>query len=277
MKLNMNEKVIELSFPEKLDIIKNGLIAQKDLLQKVSELYADAIIDGGVVYIYANGHSRISVEESCIRMGALTGFYGILQVGLTSFTDVIGSNGIRVNQTIERYEGIAASLLAEFCFGPKDVLVVITATGTTAAAIDMAVEFVKQYPHNPIVGIASKVQSRNAAVKHSSGKNLIHVIEDSKNGFFIDNSMPYGDLSVTVEGKLDTYQVCPLSSIGALSVVQSLNELTIRELDSRGYHHHVLRNMHISNTADNYNEWLYDQHKRYSRVLYNPNRVKPQM
>jgi len=274
--MSKQEKQIILTFPEKLDYLKNGLLAQKELLQKVSELYADAIMDGGVVYMYANGHSRISVEETCIRMGALTGFYSILQLGLTSFIDVIGSNGIRVNQTIERYEGIAASLLDEFNFGSNDVLVVITATGTTAAAVDMAIEFNKRYPNLPLVGIASKEQSTKARSKHSSCKNLIHVIQEAKNGIFIDNSMPYGDLSVTVEGNLDTYQVCPLSSLGALSVVQSLNELTIRELDRRGYHHHVLRNMHINNTADNYNEWLDDQHKRYSRVMYNPNRVEPQ-
>jgi len=46
-------------------------------------------------------------------MGALTGFYGILQVGLTSFTDVVGANGIWVNQTIEKIEGLAASILEE--------------------------------------------------------------------------------------------------------------------------------------------------------------------
>lgn len=274
--MSLQEKEIELTFPEKLDILKKGLFAQKMLLQKVSELYADAIMDGGIIYVYANGHSRLSVEEATIRMGALTGFYGILQTGLTSFTDVVGANGIRVNQTIEKIEGIAESVLKEYCFGPKDVLVVITATGTTAAAVDMAIEFNKQYPNNPLVAIASKVQSVQAAAKHSSGKNLVHVIDESTNGYFIDNSMPYGDLSVTIEGELHTYQVCPLSSIGALSVVQSLNELTIRELDRRGYYHQVLRNMHINNTADNYNEWLDDQHKRYSRALYNPNRVLPQ-
>ena len=275
--MSTQEKQITLTFPEQLDIIRNGLLFQKSLLQKVSEMYADAIMDGGVIYVYANGHSRLSVEEATIRMGALTGFYGILQIGLTSFTDVVGANGIRVNQTLEKYEGIADSVLKEFCFGPKDVMVVVTATGTTAAAVDMAIEFIMRYPNNPIVAIASKVQSAKAATKHSSGKNLIHVIEESKNGYFIDNSMPYGDLSVTIEGKLDTYQVCPLSSIGALSVVQSLNELTIRELDSRGYHHKVLRNMHINNsyTSDNYNEWIEDQHKRYSRALYNPNRIEP--
>ncbi len=273
--MSIQKKEIVLTFPEKLDILKNGLLAQKELLQKVSELYSDAIMDGGVIYNYANGHSRLSVEEATIRMGALTGFYGILQAGLTSFTDVVGANGIRVNQTIEKIEGLAASVLDEYQIGPKDVMVVITATGTTGAAVDMAIEFNKRYPNHPLVAIASKEQSTKAATKHSSGKNLIHVIGGAKNGYFIDNSMPYGDLSVTIEGELDTYQVCPLSSVGALSVVQSLNELTVRELDRRGYHHHILRNMHISNTSNNYNEWIEDQHKRYSRAIYNPNKVEP--
>ncbi len=270
-----SQKQIELTFPEQLGKIKNGLLNQTELLQQVSELYADAIMDEGLIYVYANGHSRISVEEVSIRMGALTGFHGIVQVGLTSFTDVVGANGIRVNQGIEKYEGIASNILDEYDVGPKDVMVIITATGTTPAAVDMAIEFNKRYPNHPIVGIASKVQSEKSATKHSSNKNLIHIIEAASNGIFIDNSMPYGDLSVTVEGQLDTYQVCPLSSIGALSVVQSLNELTIRELDKRGYHHQVLRNMHISNTADNYNDWLLDQRKRYARALFNPSKVAP--
>ncbi|AUP78524.1 sugar isomerase domain-containing protein [Flavivirga eckloniae] len=264
------------SFPEQLEIVKHGLLSQEAILKEVAKLYADAIMDGGVIYVYANGHSRISVEEVSIRMGALTGFHGIIQVGLTSFTDVVGSNGIRVNQGIERYEGISANILDEYDIGPKDVMAVITATGTTPAAVDMAIEFNKRYPNNPIVGIASKVQSIESATKHSSNKNLIHVIKEASKGIFIDNAMPYGDLSVTVNGQTDTYQVCPLSSIGALSVVQSLNELTIRELDRRNYQHHVLRNMHISNTADNYNEWLQDQRKRYARAMYNPNKLVPQ-
>jgi uncharacterized phosphosugar-binding protein len=266
---------IELTFPEKLDIIKKGLYAQQDLLKKVSKIYADAIEDGGLIHVYANGHSKMSVEETVIRMGALTGFHPFLQTGLTSFSDVLGPNGIRVCQQSEKFEGIAAAMLDEYDFGPKDVMVVITATGTTTAAVDMAVEFKKRYPGLFLIAIASKVQSREAKPRHSSGKNLYHVVEESPNAIFIDNSMPYGDLSVTVEGKTGTYQVCPLSSVGALSVIQSLNELTIRELDSRGYQHQVLRNMHISNTSDNYNEWLGDQRKRYARALHHPSRVEP--
>ena len=88
--------------------------------------------------------------------------------------------------------------------------------------------------------------------------------------------MPLGDLSVTIEGQTDTYQVCPLSSIGALTIVQSLNELTIRELDRRGVKHHVLRNMHLNDTVDSYELWVREQRQRYAQALNHPQAVPPE-
>jgi hypothetical protein len=66
-----------------------------------------------------------------------------------------------------------------------------------------------------------------------------------------------------------------LSNIGALTLVHSLNELTIRELDSRGIRHLVLQNMHLGKTEVNYDEWLTDQRHRYARALSNPDRLLP--
>jgi len=150
---------------------------------------------------------------------------------------------------------------------PGEPLLVVTATGTTPAAVDAALEFQKRFPSNPLIALACAKQSREAAPKHSSGKNLWHVIEAAENGIFLDNGMPYGDLSVYIEGLTGKCQVCPLSSIGALSVVQSLNELTLRELDRRGVAHPVLRNMHIAQTEDNYDTWLRDQRRRYAKAM----------
>lgn len=266
---------MSLTFPDQLDIVKEGLKKQEKLLKEVAGFYADAIESGGLVHLYANGHSRQSVEETVIRMGALTGFKPILSDAITTFNDVTGANGIRVDQFYEKVEGIGKILLKEIHFGPKDVLVVITATGTTPAAVDMAAEFSKQYPGLKIIGIASATQSVKIPPRHSGGKNLIHILEENPNGYFIDNSMPNGDLSVNFQGKTDCYNVCPLSTVGAISVTQSLNELTIKELDKRGIKHHVLRNMHIADTTDNYDEWLDDQRKRYALASHNPNRVQP--
>ena len=263
------------SFLDQLDRVRAVMSAQANILQQVAAIYADAIAAGGVVHVYANGHSRLAVEEMCIRMGALTGFHPILQVGITTFTDVIGPNGIRLCQTLEKVEGLGAQLLNEYDIAPGEPLVVITATGTTAAAVDIAREWVRRYPENPIIGLCSREQSTKAAPKHSSGENLHQIIDRAKRGFLIDNAMPLGDTSVIVKGTTDTYPICPVSSLGAITVVQCLNELTLRELDRRGIAHHVLRNMHLKNTADTYDLWIRDQRARYARTLNNPAAVLP--
>jgi uncharacterized phosphosugar-binding protein len=264
-----------LTFPNQLDHVKAGVLAQESTLLDVAELYANAIANGGLIHVYANGHSRLAVEEMAIRMGALTGFHPILAAGLVTFTDVLGPDGIRINQTLEKVEGLGAKLLDEIDFGPHDVFVAISATGTTSAAVDIALAFNGRYPHHPLIALTSLVQAREAKPKHSSGKNLYHVVQEAERGYLLDNCMPLGDVSVTVQGEHETYHLCPLSSIGALTIVQSLNELTIRALDRRGVKHHVLQNMHLSNTQATYNAWLRDQRQRYALALHNVNRVEP--
>lgn len=266
---------MKLTFPLQLETIQNKILQQEEALKNVAELYANAIQDGGLIHVYANGHSRVAVEELCVRMGALTGFRAILSTGLTSFTDVIGSSGLRINQFFEKVERSGASLLDEIDFGPHDVLLVVTATGTTAAAVDIALEYTKRYPAQPIVAISSKDQSQSAPAKHSCGMNLWHVVQKAEKGYFIDNAMPVGDLSIDVEGPKRGYKICPLSSIGALTVVQSLNELTLKTLVSRGTEHFVLQNMHLKETEVNYESWLRDQRKRYARATHNEFALTP--
>jgi len=258
---------MDLTFPAQLDRVKDGVMAQAETLEKVASIYADALQHGGLVHVYANGHSRVTVEEMVVRMGALTGFHALLNGGLSTFTDVIGANGVRLNQAIEKVEGLGELMLNEYDFGPHDALVVVSATGTTVAAVDMALAFKRRYPNHPLIALCSLKQAEKAPPKHSSGKNLNHIIQESRNGFLLDNCMPFGDLSVTIKGQTDTYQICPLSSIGALTIVQSLNELTIRELDRRGVKHHVLRNMHLKDTEDSYELWVRDQRRRYAGTL----------
>jgi uncharacterized phosphosugar-binding protein len=269
------EPKMEFTFPHQLDRIRNGVLAQEAILREVAKCFADAIASGGLVHIYANGHSRIAVEELCVRMGALTGFHPLLSHALANFTDVVGADGLRLNQAIEKVEGLGAKILDEFEFAAGEPLIVVSATGQTQAAVDIALEFNHRYPHNPLIAITSLEQSRDAAPKHSSGKTLYHVTQQAETGYLIDNCMPAGDVSITVEGPEHAYKVCPLSSIGVLTVVHSLNELTIRELVRRGHKHLVLQNMHLGETQVNYDEWLADQRRRYAKALSNPARLTP--
>jgi uncharacterized phosphosugar-binding protein len=266
---------LTLTFPHQLNHIRDGVVAQEETLLKVASCFAQSIAQDRLVHVYANGHSRVAVEEMCVRMGALTGFHPLLSSALANFTDVVGADSLRMTQAIEKVEGLGAKILDEFEFASDEPLVVVSATGQTQAAVDIALEFNRRYPLNPLVAIVSLMQSREGAAKHSSGKTLYHVIQQARHGYLLDNCMPMGDVSISVEGGQDSYRVCPLSSIGALTLVQSLNELTIRELAARGYRHQVLQNMHLGQTQVNYDSWLADQRRRYARALYNPDSLKP--
>jgi len=61
---------VSLTFPFQLDRIRDCTLAQEEKLRAWPELFADAIAIGGVVHVYANGHSRIALEELCVRMGS---------------------------------------------------------------------------------------------------------------------------------------------------------------------------------------------------------------
>lgn len=264
-----------LTFPTQLDRIRDGVLSQSEILQQVARHYADAIQHDGLIHVYANGHSRIAVEEMVVRMGALTGFHAVLAGALSNFTDVVGADSLRLNQAIEKVEGLGAILLDEFEIGPHDVFVVISATGQTQAAVDFALEASRRYPQHPLVCIASREQASTAAPKHSSGKTLWHVSQEHPRGYFLNNCMPVGDLSTSIDGQTGKYIICPLSSIGALTLVQSLNELTLRELDKRGYKHLVLQNMHLGGYGVNYGAWLADQRRRYALSLHRSDAVSP--
>ena len=159
---------MQLTFPTQLDRVKTGVLAQIDTLNRVASIYADALENGGLIHVYANGHSRLAVEEMVVRMGALTGFHAILTTGLVTFTDVIGTNGIRVNQEVERVEGLGEVILNEYDFGPHDALLVASATGTTVAAVDMALAFNRRYPHHPkrpVAGLDACARCGSAALE----------------------------------------------------------------------------------------------------------------
>jgi uncharacterized phosphosugar-binding protein len=261
---------MQLTFPAQLALIAANAEKQRKTLEEVAVRFADSLGAGNLVHIYANGHSRVTVEELVVRMGALVGFHPLLCHGLANFTDVVGSDGLRINQAIEQVEGLGAKLLDEVSIAAGEPLIVVSATGQTQAAVDIALEWIRRYPDNPLICICSDIQSKESAPKHSSGKTLWHCAREARCGYLLDNGMPMGDLSVTYEGKHDTYKICPLSSVGALTLVHCLNELTIQILDARGIKHQVLRNMHLGGYGVNYDEWLADQRRRYAKALHRP-------
>jgi prepilin-type processing-associated H-X9-DG protein/prepilin-type N-terminal cleavage/methylation domain-containing protein len=51
------------TFPNQLNRMRDGVLAQTETLQKVASRHVDAIQNDGLIHVYANGHSRVLVVD----------------------------------------------------------------------------------------------------------------------------------------------------------------------------------------------------------------------
>jgi uncharacterized phosphosugar-binding protein len=146
------------------------LESQVGAIEAASTICADAISGGGVVHCFGTGHSRIPVEEMFPRYGSYPGFIPLVELSLTFHTQVVGANGQRQAMYLERVEGLAATILANFRLRATDALMVFSVGGTTAVPIEMAQLAREQ--GLPVITVTSVEHSRASASQHSSGTRL---------------------------------------------------------------------------------------------------------
>src|SRR4051794_24086057 len=198
------------------DLLRRIENTQSDALAEASRLCAEAIGTGGLAHVFGTGHSRIAVEELFPRYGSYSGFNPLVELSMTFHTQVVGANGQRQAMFIERVEGLAEQILANFTLAPPDVLIVISAGGTTAVPIEMAIGARRR--GLAVIGVTSVAASRASEPGHSSGTRLLDHAD-----VVLDLCTPPGDALVRLEG-LDT-PVGPGSTIAAVALA---NELKVR-------------------------------------------------
>jgi uncharacterized phosphosugar-binding protein len=189
---------------------------QLDAIDAAARICADAIGGGGVVHTFGTGHSRIPVEELFPRYGSFPGFHPIAELSMTFHTQVVGANGQRQAMFIERTEGLAEQILANFTLRPTDALMVFSASGRNAVPIEMAMGARKA--GLAVVAITALNESNGGPSRHSSGSRLADHAD-----VVIDLGTPVGDALCEVEG-LDV-PVGPGSTLAAVAIV---NELKVR-------------------------------------------------
>ena len=159
------------------------------------------------------------------RYGSFPGFNPIVELSMTFHTQVVGANGQRQAMFIERVEGLAETILANFDLAPEDVMIVFSAGGIGAVPIEMAAGAKRR--GLPVVAVTSVAQSEAASPQHSSGSRLLDHAD-----VVIDLCTPPGDAMVGVDG-LET-PVGPGSTIAAVAIANELKSQTAALLFERG-------------------------------------------
>jgi uncharacterized phosphosugar-binding protein len=223
---------------EVLDAIE---ASQGEAIEAASVLAAQAIAGGGVVHTFGTGHSRIPVEELFPRYGSYPGFHPIVELSMTFHTQVVGANGQRQAMFIERVEGLAEQVLANFTLRPADAMLIFSATGLNAVPIEVAMHARKA--GLPVIAVTSCAQSLAQQPRHSSGTRLADQAD-----VVIDLCTPVGDALCDVDG-LDV-PVGPATTLAAVAIVNELKVRVAELLVARGITPAVLTSPALVGTED---------------------------
>lgn len=238
--------------------------SQDDALARASDICVKAIGGGGLVHVFGTGHSRITLEELFPRYASFPGFSPIAELSMTFHTQVVGANGQRQAMFIERVEGLAERILANYAFGSVDAMLVVSASGTTAVPIEMAIGASKR--GLPVIAITSVAASLASAPSHSSGTRLLDHAD-----VVLDLCTPPGDGLVKLDGLAE-----PLGPGSTLSGALLANELKVRvagQLLEEGSLPPVLASPSVVGTERSRElfEEAYDEHgRRLAAVLAKP-------
>src|SRR6195256_3484912 len=199
---------------------------QSTVIERSSQICADAIAADGLVHLFGTGHSRIPVEEMFPRYGSYPGFNPIVELSMTFHTQVVGANGQRQAMFIERVPGLAEVILSNFKFAPKDALVVFSASGLGAVVVEMARGGRRR--GLPVIAVTSVAQSQAGDVDPAVGARLFEEAD-----VVIDLCTPAGDALCRLDGLAET-PVGPGSTLAAVAIANAIKVRTAEILVAMG-------------------------------------------
>lgn len=242
------------------EILRKVHDTQLDKIAEAAHMCAQSIARGGLVHLFGTGHSRMAVEEMFPRYGSFPGFNPIVELSLTNHTGVVGANGQRQAMFLERVEGFGEVILGNFTFGPDDIMMVFSTSGTNGVVIDVALGAKKR--GMPVITITALEYSKVLPARHSSGKKLFDIGDIN-----IDNCAPIGDAMVQIRG-VDV-PVGPGSTIGNTAVVNCIKCLVAQGLADLGQPPLVLASSYVMGaeaSAQRFED-VYNDHRERTRRM----------
>src|SRR5436309_7050976 len=154
-------------FEKAIELLRQVREKELTAIQQAAEVCASSIAQGGLVFLFGNGHSRMLCEEMTPRQGCFPGFVAVVELALSNHADIIGANGLRAPLYLEKYEGYAEEILKGFRFGPHDAFIVISTSGIRPVIVEMAAGVKRR--GMPVIAMVSKEHSEQSRAAHPSG------------------------------------------------------------------------------------------------------------
>ena len=251
----------EQYFEKVLQLLKELREQELPAIKQAAEICASSIAQGGLVFLFGNGHSRMMCEEMTPRQGCFPGFVALVEQSLSNHAAIVGTNGLRAPLFLEKYEGYAEQILSGFRFGPHDAFIVISTSGIRPVVVEMAAGAKQR--GLPVIAIVSRAHSDQSLPAHSSGKKLVHFA-----ALVIDNHCPAGDCVVELPGF--EWRTGPVSTVTGAAIINMLRCEVAERLLARGVKPELLpSHQFVGNTsAEEQLERFYEAYRRSLRHLY---------
>lgn len=202
---------------------------QSASIERVADLMASSIAEGGIVHLFGSGHSHMVAEEVFHRAGSLMPLNPILDPNLTLFG--------MVNATLlERTTGYARVVIGTHDIRPGEVVIVISNSGVNPVPIEAVLE--AKARGAATVAITSDHQYADAPSRHASGQRLADVADIT-----LDTGSPRGDALVDIPGVATP--VGGASSAIGIALINAIVVATTEQLAERGVDPPVIPTMNL--------------------------------
>jgi len=200
-------------------IIDHVISTQAAALDAARDAIAGALGGNHLLYVAGSGHSHILAEEVFYRAG------GIAQAQAILDPELMLHMGAERSTLLEREEGRAERILAEYPVGPGDVVVIASNSGRNAYPIEMALA--AKARGATTIALTSLQHAKQTTSRHQSGKRLFEITD-----LVLDNGGEYGDASLPIAGR--TIRMGPTSTVVGVFILNTLLAEAVNQLALRG-------------------------------------------
>ena len=190
-----------------LSTIDTIIEASGEAISAARDAVATALRSDRLVYVGGSGHSHLIAEEVFYRAGGIAAAQAILDPDLMLHTGAVRST------QLEREEGRADRVLANYPLAAGDVVFIASNSGRNAYPIELALAAAARGATT--VAITSLAHANATTSRHSSGKLLCEVAD-----IVIDNGGAYGDAALPIAGR--NIRMGPTSTIAGVFIVNTV-------------------------------------------------------
>jgi uncharacterized phosphosugar-binding protein len=237
---------IERYFSAIKGILDNILTDETSIMEQVSDLFTETIVNGNTIFITGCSHSSIFAQEVFYRAGGFMLMNPIFLPGMSVDT-------IPITQTTryEQISGIAEAVLSESKIRSGDTLVVSSISGRNTVPVEMAL-WAKESGIKT-VALTSIAYSKNVESRHSSRKKLYEITD-----YVLDVKCPIGDAVLKIDGLHE--KTAPSSTISGITMLHAVISETIENLIKLGISPPVFLSANLDG-GDEHNRRMLEKYK----------------